>query len=289
MMPRGFVRVSRSRPCPICTKPDFCLLSRDGQHAGCTRTQAGCDRDHHGREIMVCREIPTYRFTVDSSVGRSVSLEPADERQVYINAGAIHRQCVKAIATEQIHELACDLGVAVEALEIMGCGWHKQEQAYSFPMYDHAAKIIGIRLRKPDGRKYAVRGSKQGVFLPVGAFPRDDVAIFVEGPTDAAALVTLGIENVFGLPSISVLSEFVRKAVRFDDRNREWIYLADADAPGQEAAARFAAALVHAGCPGKVIVPPGGHKDMRAWLNAGATRAKVLAAFKNAMYWSPRP
>ncbi len=36
----NFVRVSKSSPCPVCEKPDWCLISRDGKAAICARTES---------------------------------------------------------------------------------------------------------------------------------------------------------------------------------------------------------------------------------------------------------
>ena len=35
------IRVSRQNPCPVCSKPDWCLISRDGSAAICARIEAG--------------------------------------------------------------------------------------------------------------------------------------------------------------------------------------------------------------------------------------------------------
>jgi hypothetical protein len=60
-------------------------------------------------------------------------------------------------------------------------------------MNDGKRSVIGIRLRNDLGRKWAVTGSRQGLFLP-GPHPGQTVLI-VEGPTDAAAAVDLGVQR----------------------------------------------------------------------------------------------
>jgi hypothetical protein len=294
MIPKGYVRVSRSRKCPVCGKPDFCLLSVCGQFAGCSRTQAGCDRDEHGREVMVALTVPTWRHTVNADLTGKVAshgLRPTQQREVHINAGAIHRASVAAITDEQVSELGAELGLSTEALAAFGVGWNREYSAYSFPMYDSAnARIVGIRLRKPDGSKLAVRGSRHGCFLPHGVIPTGDSLAIVEGPTDAAAIFDWGFDNVIGLPSCHVLADWVLRFVR----TKEVVIFGNFDdpkerpdgstfCPGQESAERLAAAIADTGRPVKVVYPSG-HKDWRAWKNSGAKRARVLATVRNTMY-----
>ena len=38
---KGFAPVSASNPCPVCRKPDYCLVALDGTAAICPRVEAG--------------------------------------------------------------------------------------------------------------------------------------------------------------------------------------------------------------------------------------------------------
>ena len=139
-------------------------------------------------------------------------------------------------------------------------------------MSDASGRIIGIRLRLPSGRKLAVKGGKEGLFIPEGLDGAHRLLI-CEGATDTAALLDLGFSAV-GRPSctggIRHLADLVRRLAA-----AEVVIVADADPPGQAGARRLAGALV-AYCPAvKVITPPPGSKDARAWKQAGATTADV--------------
>jgi len=35
---RKWIRVNKQRACPVCGKPDWCLISQDGKAAICART-----------------------------------------------------------------------------------------------------------------------------------------------------------------------------------------------------------------------------------------------------------
>jgi hypothetical protein len=142
-------------------------------------------------------------------------------------------------------------------------------------MRDGAGQVVGVRLRADDGRKWAIRGSREGLFYP-DRIPKDKLAVICEGPTDTAAALSLGLWAV-GRPSclggVSHLKTLFRRLpVRFA------VIIGDNDAPkprpqggywqpGLDGARRLMAALE---MPCKLIIPP--DKDIRTWLRAGADR-----------------
>jgi DNA primase len=142
-------------------------------------------------------------------------------------------------------------------------------------MSDAAGQVVGIRLRGDNGRKWAVPGSREGLFLPAGLTAGGRLLV-CEGATDTAACLDWGFPAI-GRPSctggVRHLVELVKRLVPTDV-----VVVADADAPGQRGAENLARQLV-AYCPTvRVIAPSTGIKDARAWLQAGATAADVLAA-----------
>jgi hypothetical protein len=56
------------------------------------------------------------------------------------------------------------------------------------------------------------------------------------------------------------------------------VVVADSDLPGRSGAERLATDLLAYSPAVRVIAPPNGIKDARAWKNAGATKADVEAA-----------
>lgn len=65
-----------------------------------------------------------------------------------------------------LERLADDLRLPADAVERMRPGWCGVHGAWTFPMFDDAGELIGIRLRKPTGEKRSVVGSKAGIFIP---------------------------------------------------------------------------------------------------------------------------
>jgi hypothetical protein len=65
-------------------------------------------------------------------------------------------------------------------------------------MRDASARITGVRLRRPDGSKWAVKGSSEGLFYAPGKIGQ--TVYVAEGASDVAAMMTLGLSAV-GKPS----------------------------------------------------------------------------------------
>lgn len=197
-------------------------------------------------------------------------------------AAMLHRFKHDTSAAE-VERLAADLGVSPGSLSRLGVVWAAPHRAWAFPMRGAHRETTGIRLRAENGKKWAVRGSRNGLFWPddvVGTAP----LLVAEGPTDVAALLDLGFDAI-GRPSCSGSIEMVVEVACTLPR-RDVVVVADADGPGIEGANRLAQVLTEAGCRPKVIRPLQG-KDARGWLQAGATRAVVDTTIHNALYWRP--
>jgi phage/plasmid primase-like uncharacterized protein len=179
-------------------------------------------------------------------------------------AGYFRRTC----NPRNVERLAIQLGVTASSLLRLSVGWSEDHDAWTFPMRNADGKVVGIRLRRPDGRKLSVTGGHEGVFIPRGRdlYPGEPLLI-AEGPTDTAALLDLKFMAI-GRPSSSGgvrhLVDLVRKL-----KVKEVVVVADSDQPGRHGAASLAGTLVRF-CKVRIITPPAGIKDARDWLRAGA-------------------
>jgi hypothetical protein len=255
--------VSPSSRCPVCGKPDWCLTSADGTAAICPRSESAkrCGEagwlhrlaDAPGRPRRYVRSI---RLTAS---GPDLAPLAAEYREL-LDAG-------------RVHQLARQLGVGAASLTALGVGWSSTHDAFSFPMADADGRVVGVRLRRPDGTKFAVRGGREALFLPPAPPSPSERLLVCEGPTDAAALLDLGYGHVVGRPSctggVRLLCELARRR-----RPRDVVIVADADEPGRRGAGALATELVLY-APVLVVVPPGGAKDVRDYLKAGGTRAEL--------------
>ena len=170
------------------------------------------------------------------------------------------------------------LGLPVDSLERLGVGWSVEHNATSWPMRNDAGDVIGVRLRCPKtAEKWAVKGSRAGLFFPMELLQveRPERLIVCEGPTDTAAMLSVGFHAV-GVPSaggsIDLLLELCRRI-----RPEYLQVMADADGPGAAGAERVADALVIV-APIVIVTPLGGCKDSRAWVVGGAGKDAIVAA-----------
>jgi len=267
-----FRRVDFRHSCPLCGKPDWCLVAREpvGNPWGvvCARVQSGVrwgeagwlhrlhDAGGCGRSGRSGRSLPTYESGV---TGPELDQYDRDLDHVALRG------------------LAGELSLSTVSLQALQIGWNGW--AWTFPMRDDRGELVGVRLRRPDGRKLAVRGSKNGLFLP-RTMQGTDPLLVCEGPTDAAAMLDLGFDAV-GRPSCTAGTKFAVRLVQAR-RPGQVVLLADRDRPGQRGASELATRL-RAYCPDvRLVTPPHGYGDARAWRAGGATRHDVQSQIESA-------
>ena len=274
--PGNWRRVSRTEPCPICAKPDWCSVSADGAAVLCQRVQEGSVRRvGDAGWLHRLRDDRGWRGPRPRTIFVPVIHAPL---RTIIDFPALARQYSAAVQPEALAGLARELGVPVASLHRLGIGWSREHEAWSFPMRNSAGHVRGIRLRRPSGRKLSVAGGKEGVFLPVDL--AGDVLLLTEGPTDCAALLDLGFSAV-GRPSCTGGTALLVELVK-DRKPRQVVVVADADAPGQRGAEALASVLVLYVPDLRIITPPAPFKDARVWKIGGATHTDIQAAINAA-------
>jgi hypothetical protein len=200
-------------------------------------------------------------------------------------AGAMIESWKRTTPESRIDALAITLGVSLAALMALDACWSSSNNAWAFPMKDASGETVGIRLRNEKGEKWAVKGSKSGIFIP--RITPTETVITCEGPTSLAACITLGLWGI-GRPSCNSCNDEA-KAVLKAHGVRRVIIVADFDkklredgtewSPGIEGAERFGQMLK---MPYVVYVPP--TKDIRDFLKAGGTK-RMFENSVNQMVW----
>jgi hypothetical protein len=143
-----------------------------------------------------------------------------------------------------------------------------------------SGELIGVRVRASSGSKWAIRGSRNGLFVPRD-LRADERLLLPEGPTDTAAALALGFEAV-GRPSCSGGGGHVVELVR-RLAPRKVVVVADRGQPGVRGAVRLSRELAAITSDVRIFQPPDGANDLRAWRAAGATTATVAKAIDDAI------
>ena len=250
-------RVTADRPCPICDKPEWCLIAPDGTAAICARTESG----------KRCGDAGWLHRLADP-------VDPPAPKPTFGNDGkdwpAEAERLAKRFTPDRRAELADRLGLPAAAFDHLTVGAF--DDAFTFPEVDEAGAVVGILRRFPNGDKKTMPGSKRGLVLPAGWRDRPDAAFVVEGPTDTLAMTAAGLAAV-GRPSNNTGTATLAKlfadwpadrgivVVGENDRKKDgnWPGKAGAEAVARGLAAKLRRAVA-------VAYPPAGSKDVRDWL-----------------------
>jgi len=198
-----------------------------------------------------------------------------------IDALGIWRRWFDATEFKTVDALGVALKVDTDALRSIGCAWAWAYDAWAFPMKDATGKVIGIRLRNTEGSKWAVKGSHQGLFIPAEyLFDFDGTLYIVEGPTDLAAALTLGLYAI-GRPACLGQEEMILQYIRAK-RVRRVVIVTDNDDPGLRGATKLQSIVPVLSC---IYVPP--TKDIREFLSLGGKRPIIEACIKDTVWTSP--
>ncbi len=264
-------RVSRSSPCPICGKPNWCLVSTDEAVAICPRISEAAVKDlgeagwlHRLKDLPWQPDRPrrsVIRITPPYSSKRDLT------RLVNNFRDAVDPDSLKCLADE--------LSLSVTSLFRLAVGWSHEVGAWIFPVSDEGGRIVGCNRRYRDGSKRMLHGHHVGLYLPTD-LPEDldgQTLLICEGATDTAAALDLGYQAVGRFSckhGASSLTELVRSR-----RPGLVVICADAKPQEREGAETLASVLLPYVLGLKVIVPPPPHQDLRAWKKDGAVYQTV--------------
>ena len=282
-------RVTKARPCPSCSKPDWCAWAPSGELLACERSSS----PPPGMRLVKPRNGGAlFAFEEDASGdGRARwkrDMPDAEEEEPGRDWHAVAKRFYSALDDGRLSELARDLGVHSQALRTLGVGWAGEEDlrelsaggkdwdkdypegAYTLPERNAVAKVIGLGLRTRDARKGFVSGARRGLVFSRALDKAQGMALVVEGASDTAAALTLGLPAV-GRPSCSGGVDHLIELLR----GRDVLILGERDEkpdgswPGRNGAIRVAKKLETAWrTPVRWALPPEGVKDLREWLRS---------------------
>ena len=259
----SFTRVTKSQPCPICKRGDWCRVFADGW-AECMRVPSDKPATSGGwmhRQGL----LPTFPLP------RRMAVSPPTPT---INATKLMRDWLAMTSPAELDAFASSLGLSSASVTAVGAAWAAAHSAWAFPMCDGHGNVVGIRLRNERG-KFAVRGSKQGIFL--ANIPKQKTLFVCEGPTDTAAAVELGLFAV-GRPNCCCGGAEIRVYARRHECSRV-VVISDNDKPGLDGARKVGGELK---LPFAIYVPPA--KDVREFVRLGGTRAMIENTLKGTLW-----
>lgn len=277
-MSQIFPHVTPQHPCPICQKPDWCQF---GDRAiKCMRVES-----RH-----TCPSGGWWHF-YDSWVKPDFVPRTIERPKQSVDCAAIMLRLKNETDFRLIGDFADSLGVTTSSLITLDVAYCKEKAAWAFPMKGGDGKVIGIRLRNMLGFKWAVTGSRQGIFIPSESvmLPTDKTVYLPEGPTDTVAMLSLGLYAV-GRPNCMCGGDQLKIAIRRLGF-RKVVIVADNDGPkenggkwsrpGLDGANKLKKEL---GLPSVIWMPPAPFKDAREYVNHGGTAQSITSAIKNRVW-----
>jgi hypothetical protein len=252
-------RVTYRSLCPVCHHNTWCLTDVTRGLTICPRIESPKKIGSAGWMHSSGGELPhAQAFT--RPVDEVAALEGADQMQSqFVQQGA-----------PRLGLIAMALGLSLESLERLNTGWNGS--AWTFPMRNHRHEIVGFRTRTESGQKFAIKGSRAGLFIPQGVRrQRGGVVWVVEGPSDCAAMLDMGVDAI-GRPSCRGSEQEISRWAA----GMAVMVLADNDTPGVDGAVALMQCLRRTALSVEILLPPHGLKDARMVLNHGGTKSDFM-------------
>ena len=305
-----WLRVSRKTPCPICGRGDWCGVAADGSAASCMRVEQGAVkrlRNDAWLHRLDGRSRPDQATLFEMGQRQAAGREKDPAKIASLN-DLYRRQATP----RHLDELAAKLGLSSAApLRAVGVGYSTRHPGWSLPSRDGQGRLVGLQIRRRDGGKQFVTGSRQGLFLPerlkehTAAAPRSPIVV-TEGGSDLLVSMDMARRHAaeqrgrgrgsagkpplpswrsVGRASIAGGEEMVAELIaRHHPDGRVRVFVAaDADDQGIDGAHRLADRL-REGRDGRppvtqasVLVPEGA-KDLRERVAAGLTPRQMADA-----------
>lgn len=261
-----WIRVTKSNPCPICESPDWCVYNEKG--------------------VVLCMRHPSPRPSKGNAGGwihntgettKIVMPYRKPEIREEVDFKNLWKDMEKVSTPNSLMIFAEKLGVDPMALYSLGCTWSIKESAWAFAMKDDNENIIGIRLRSENGQKWAVKGSRAGLFIPNVIISPGHELMITEGPSDAAAALCMGYQAI-GRPSCQGQEKMIRDYVKRKGFKKA-IILADNDDPGLIGASRLQSEIAVTSC---VVTLP--CKDLRQFYGHGGNKMMIESMLKDKIW-----
>ncbi len=249
-------RVNKNEPCPICGKPDWCMVAGDQSAAICSRIASEKQIGRAGAGWLHVLRDDAFKRPAWRPVKRAEPKRPSK------NMNALANEFCRELRQTSLVWLSNELCVSRDSLMQLRVGWSKQRRAFSFPMREPNGNVCGIRYRAYGGDKFSESGSREGLFFQPENVIRSYLVI-VEGASDTTATMDLGFSSVIGRASCHGNIEQVATLCRRKKPNRV-VIIPDNDECGWHGARMLQSGLVElCGLQSRLLGLPEGVKDVR--------------------------
>ena len=236
--------------CPVCDKPDWCLVSEDGSAAICRRTEKG--------SVKKCGKAGWLHILGDFNPEKYKLPD-----KPYVNWARHTLQFAQALQEnrEDYYRFCLFNRLSVLSTMRFNIGWTKGW--LTIPMYGVGGKITGIQRRQKNIKRFMLH-SEMGVFLPSAFFQYKAKTLAVcEGWTDTVAAYEYGFSAAVGKMNAFVGDELVlyyakrlgcERAIIFADYNDDGV--------GQDGA-KLTAELLSKDMKVKIVQTPSDLRDCK--------------------------
>ena len=293
--------VSKKEPCPVCQHDSWCTVSDDGGMCVCRRVESDRPAKSGIGWIHRLKDEGTQIASRYAKLGETCAATTAlsaptpQLRFAQLSSSDKAADYFAALPKGDIQVRLCrylmrELSIPCDMLAAMDVRWDAAAKAAAFPMRDAEGKVTGIRYRQlKTAKKWALKGSKDGLFFIPGFIPISDEVVVCEGPTDMLAAASVGL-NAVGRSACLTGAALLRDFIKGHHVRRVTI-IADDDPPkarpgggtwrpGIYGAKKLAADL---GIAARIVLPFPGFKDIREWYaKGGLTKEKFETAAKTA-------
>ncbi len=251
--------------CPICKKPDGCLVAEDGTAAICSRVSEGSVKKvgkggFHGGWLHITGDFKPEKYKTPE--------------KVYVDWNKWNARFANQLieSREEFGKLCQSIGLnPISALRFY-IGW--QKDWLTIPIYGIDGRIVGIQRRQGSIKRY-MKHSSMGIFVPSAFYqnPSDIVAV-CEGWTDTVTALEYGY-NAIGRVNAWVGNEEVLHYVLHKRASRILIFADNnEDGVGLAGANECRDLLIENDLMTRVVLTP--EKDLRACKQKGMTIHEIM-------------
>jgi len=242
--------------CPICGKPDWCRVSKNG-------------------EYVLCSRIPVYSQKGSlHKVDKSIETKGISDKANYyppINWYALSKSYSRNCPLWRVAQYGALKRITFKSLIRLNMGF--DGETYTFPIFNENYVITGVQRQFPDGIKSMVRGSKLGIFIPTSFDTEVGKLVITEGMSDTAVALDLGL-NAIGRLNCSSGQEIIKNIVNKHKFDAYVVIDNDTNQAGYDGGMKLAKELSFLTKTVKIIIPPLKYNDLRGWVIKGGLSRK---------------